>query len=62
MAGVFNGLSIGFSPVDVIEGRMSFSDFWSSTMTGCARSLQPTITSVEPAIPGQIGYGYGFDA
>jgi hypothetical protein len=62
VAGVFHGLSIGFSPVDVIEGRMSFSDFWSQYHDWCERSLQPTITSVESAIPGQIGYGYGFDA
>jgi hypothetical protein len=62
VAGVFNGMSIGFSSVDVIEGRMSFSDFWSQYHDWCERSLQPTITSVESAIPAQIGYGYGFDA
>ncbi len=62
VAGLFHGLSIGFSPVDVIEGRMSFSDFWSQYHDWCEQSLQPTITSVESAIPGQIGYGYGFDA
>ncbi len=56
----FNGISIGFQPPNVIEGRMPFQrafDFYKDWMT---RARAPRVTMVESAIPNQIAYGYGY--
>jgi hypothetical protein len=60
---IFNAISIGFTPVYMIEGRTSFWDGWAeyeSWMT--LPKPTPHITMVESAVRLQLGYGYGFDS
>eukprot|EP00937_MAST-01D_sp_MAST-1D-sp2_P001252 g1252.t1 len=64
LAGIFNGISIGFDVPLMVEGERSVDE-----CVGRARAWhtlpsvrEPRVTMVESAPPLQIGYGYGFNA
>jgi hypothetical protein len=60
MSAIFNSTSIGFDTVNVIEGKMNFSQSWERYTQWQTQALTPVGTMVESAIPFQIGYGYGY--
>ncbi|GAB4458832.1 MAG: hypothetical protein Kow00120_27220 [Anaerolineae bacterium] len=67
IAETFNGVGIGFSTVDVIEGRgissrglVRFPQLWTFYSAWNTQARRPHITSVESAPPHQIAYGYGY--
>jgi hypothetical protein len=60
IAGIFNGIGIGFYTADVIEGKMSFLDLWRMAVAWNDLALSPTATMVESSPPDQIAYGYGY--
>lgn len=59
---IFNAISIGFTTVDMIEGKKSFQTGWQEYLDWMTLPKpQPHITMVESAVRLQLGYGYGFD-
>ncbi|MGD0273226.1 MAG: carbohydrate binding domain-containing protein [Gaiellaceae bacterium] len=57
---LFNGLSIGFRPADVLEHEMSFGDLWDEYSSWMTEALSPHVTMLEASPPDQIAYGYGY--
>ena len=59
---LFNGISIGFKPPQVVEGLLSFEDAMDD-YTKWADSVVrlPHVTMVESAVRLMFGYGYGFN-
>ena len=59
---IFNAISIGFTPVSMLEGKKTFWEGWAE-YEGWMTLPKPTphITMVESAVRFQLGYGYGFD-
>jgi hypothetical protein len=61
IAKLFNGLSIGFRPADVLEGEMSFDSLLEEYRGWMTDALKPHITMFEASPPDQIAYGYDFE-
>lgn len=55
----FNGTSIGLTPTDAREGRISFASFFDGYNAWSAGAQAPTIVGVEGTPPNQLAYGYG---
>jgi hypothetical protein len=60
IAGLFNGISIGFHTSDVLEGRMAFSTLLTTYNDWLSRAVQPPVTMIESSPMAQISYGYGY--
>lgn len=60
ISGLFNGLSIGFRPADVLEHQLSFGDLWDEYSSWMTEALSPHVTMLEASPPDQIAYGYGY--
>ena len=60
IAGLFNGISIGFHTSDVLEGRMQFSTLFNTYRDWLSRAVQPPETMVESSPLARISYGYGY--
>jgi hypothetical protein len=56
---VFNGDSVVFGTVNVLEGRSSFDDALNAYQDWFASGVPPPIAIVQSAPPTQISYGYG---
>lgn len=57
---IFNGTSIAFDTVDIIEGRKDFN-FLKEKLDGWhRRPRQPYVTMTESAPPAELSYGYGY--
>ena len=60
---IFNAISIGFTTVDMIEGKKSFESGWQEYLNWMTLPKPlPHTTMVESAVRLQLGYGYGFDS
>jgi hypothetical protein len=60
IAELFNGISIGFVPADVLEGERPFDELWEGYNKWMTLALEPRITMLEASPPDQIAYGYDF--
>ena len=60
IAGLFNGISIGFSTSDVLEGRMPFASLFTRYNDWLSQAVQPAITMIESSPMAQISYGYDY--
>jgi hypothetical protein len=60
IAGLFNGISIGFWTSDVLEGRMTFSTLFTRYNDWLSRAVPPAATMVESSPMAQISYGYDY--
>lgn len=60
IAGLFNGISVGFLTTDVLEDKFRFLDLWERYAAWESNACPPTITMFESAPPDQIAYGYGY--
>ena len=60
IAGLFNGISIGFWTSDVLEGRLAFSTLLSRYNDWLSRAVSPTATMIESSPMAQISYGYDY--
>ncbi|MFZ0828944.1 MAG: LamG-like jellyroll fold domain-containing protein [Verrucomicrobiia bacterium] len=60
IAGLFNGISIGFHTSDVLEGRMAFSTLFATYNNWLSLAVQPPVTMIESSPMAQISYGYGY--
>ena len=60
IAGLFNGISIGFHTSDVLEGRMAFSTLFTIYNDWLNLAVQPPVTMIESSPMAQISYGYGY--
>jgi hypothetical protein len=60
IAGLFNGISIGFDTSDVLEGRMQFSTLFKTYNDWLRLAVQPPETMIESSPMAQISYGYGY--
>lgn len=58
---LFNGLSIGFRPADVLEQEMSFEALLEEYRSWMTESLKPRVTMFEASPPDQIAYGYDYE-
>ena len=57
---LFNGISIGFQPANVIEGETGFADALSQYAGWCTLARPPQITMVESSPIDDIAYGYDY--
>ncbi len=57
---LFNGISIGFSTADVLEGEKSFAALWSRYQDWFRRARSPVTVMVESSPVDQIAYGYDY--
>lgn len=60
IAGLFNGLSIGFGTANVLEGEESFSQLWAEYKEWFASAVPPVTMMIESSPPDQIAYGYDY--
>ena len=60
ISSLFNGLSIGFRPADVLEHESSFDSLLSEYDSWMTDALAPHITMFEASPPDQIAYGYDY--
>jgi len=60
IAGMFNGISLGFFTADTLEGRMSFHDLWALYSAWNTLALPPRVNMFESSPPDQIAYGYDY--
>jgi hypothetical protein len=60
IAGLLNGISIGFHTSDVLEGRMAFSTLFTTYNDWLRLAIQPPETMIESSPMAQISYGYGY--
>ena len=60
IAELFNGLSIGFSTANVIEGEQAFGTVWNQYHDWFARAVRPVTMMVESSPVDQIAYGYDY--
>jgi len=60
IAGLFNGISIGFHTSDVLEGRMAFSTLFTTYNDWLGLAVPPPVTMIESSPMAQISYGYGY--
>jgi len=60
IAQLFNGLSIGFRPADVLEQELSFDSLFEEYRSWMTDALKPHITMFEASPPDQIAYGYDY--
>ncbi len=60
IAALFNGISIGFSTSDVLEGRMSFASLFTRYNDWLSQAVQPAVTMIESSPMAQISYGYDY--
>jgi hypothetical protein len=60
IAGLFNGISIGFHTSDVLEGRMAFSTLLATYNNWLSLAVPPPVTMIESSPMAQISYGYGY--
>ena len=56
----FNGIGFGYTPSDVIEGQVPFSELWDEYSLWMTTAVEPRITFFEGSPPDQIAYGYGY--
>lgn len=61
IAQLFNGLSIGFRPADVLEQEISFGALWDEYAGWMNRALKQNVTMFEASPPDQIAYGYDYE-
>ncbi len=61
IAELFNGISIGFSTADVLEGEESFSSVFTRYLDWLERAVPPATTMVESSPLDQIAYGYDYE-
>jgi hypothetical protein len=61
IAQLFNGLSIGFRPADVLEQETSFGALWDEYAGWMNRALKQNVTMFEASPPDQIAYGYDYE-
>jgi hypothetical protein len=60
IAGLFNGISIGFHTSDVLEGRMAFSTLFTMYNNWLSLAVPPPNTMIESSPMQWISYGYGY--
>jgi hypothetical protein len=60
IAGLFNGISIGFHTSDVLEGRMAFSTLFTTYNDWLSLAVPPPNTMIESSPMQWISYGYGY--
>jgi len=60
IADLFNGISIGFSTSDVLEGRMAFATLFTRYNDWISRAVPPAATMIESSPMAQISYGYDY--
>jgi hypothetical protein len=60
IAGIFNGISLGFITADAVEGRRSLQSGLDLYHRWLADAKSPQVTMIESSPPDQIAYGYGY--
>jgi hypothetical protein len=61
VAGLFNGVSIGFATANVIEGEEAFADVFARYRDWLRLAVPPRVTMVESSPIDLIAYGYDYE-